>query len=67
VKALFIAQHGQEESEAFHERVNEELERLGSRVKDIQMATCLHEKSLGGRISIPMVIFSLMILYEESE
>jgi hypothetical protein len=67
VKALFIAQHGQEESDAFHERVNGELERLGSRVKDIQMGTCLHEKSLGGRISIPMIIFSVMVLYEESE
>ncbi len=66
MKALFIAQHGQEELEAFHTRVNAELARLGSQVRDVHMGTCLHEKSLGGRVSIPTVLFSVMVMYEES-
>ena len=65
MKTFFIAQHGQEELEAFTKRVNEELQRLGPSVKDVRMGTCLHEKSLGGRISIPTVLFALMVLYEE--
>ncbi|MBM3501046.1 MAG: hypothetical protein FJX74_20540 [Armatimonadetes bacterium] len=64
MKALFIAQHGQEEMDAFHERVNGELGRLGARIREVQMSTNLHEKSLGGRVSIPTVLFSLMVLYE---
>jgi hypothetical protein len=65
VKTLFISQHGQEELEAFTTRVNEELQRLGPTVKDVRMSTCLHEKSLGGRVSIPTVLFALMVMYEE--
>jgi len=67
VKTLFIAQHGQEELDQFTERVNEELARLGPKVKDIRMGTCLHEKSIGGRISIPTVLFALMVMYEDAE
>ena len=67
MKTLFIAQHGQEELDQFAERVNEELVRLGPKVKDIRMSTCLHEKSIGGRINIPTVLFALMVLYEEPE
>ncbi|MBM3476470.1 MAG: hypothetical protein FJX75_24625 [Armatimonadetes bacterium] len=66
MKTMFIAQHGQEELEAFTIRVNEELERLGPKVRDVRMSTCLHEKSIGGRINIPTVLFALMVLYEES-
>jgi len=61
-----MAQHGQEELDAFNARVNAEVERLGSAVKDIRMATCLHERSIGGRISIPTVIVTVMIVYEGS-
>jgi hypothetical protein len=67
MKLLFIAQHGQEEMDAFHTRVNGELARLGSRVKGVQMSSCLHEKSLGGRVTIPTVLFSLMVTYEDAE
>jgi len=65
MRVLLIAQHGQEDLEGFHQRVNTELARLGSQVKNVQMSCCLHERSLGGRIQIPTMLFSLMITYEE--
>lgn len=65
MKALFIAQHGQEESEAFHARVNAELARLGDRIKQVQFGACLHEKTIGGRANIPSILFTVMVLYED--
>ena len=66
MRVLLVVQHGQEELDDFSHRVNGELQRLGGSVRDVRMTTCLHERSIGGRVSIPTVIVTVMVLYEES-
>ncbi|MGQ9731161.1 MAG: hypothetical protein ACUVX8_07780 [Candidatus Zipacnadales bacterium] len=67
MRVLILNQGPQEELKDYHERVNGELARLGTRVKDVQMDSGLYERRVGERIRIPMLMMSVMIVYEETE
>jgi hypothetical protein len=65
MKALLVVQAPSEDLPAFQTRLNEALAELGDSIKDVKMAADIHEVSIAGRLSLPRVLNSILILYED--
>jgi hypothetical protein len=66
VKVSLLVQTPGEDSVSFGARVNEELARLGGAVKDVKMAAAIHEDQITGKVSLPRILSSVLIMYEDS-
>lgn len=67
MKALLVSQGSSEDLSSFSNRVNQELVRLGSTVRDVTMTSAVHESMIAGRVAIPRLLHSILVTYEDSQ
>lgn len=67
MKAVLVSQGSSEDLSSFNNRVNEELGRLGSTVRDVTMTSAVHESMIAGRVAIPRLLHSILVTYEDSQ
>ena len=65
MKASLLVQGPSEDTATFQARLNEELARLGDTVKDVKLSAGVHEVTIGGRLNLPRIISTVLVLYEE--
>jgi hypothetical protein len=65
MKVSLLTQGPSEDVATFTRRVNDELARLGDAVKDVKMSTGIHEVTIAGRLALPRVITSILIICED--
>jgi len=67
VKAVLVSQGSSEDLSSFNDRVNEELGRLGSAVRNVTMTSAVHESMIAGRVAIPRLLHSILVTYEDNQ
>ncbi len=65
MKASLVVQGPSEDVPAFDARLNRELTKLGDSVRHVHLAAGIHEVTIAGRLSLPRVLNSVLLLYED--
>jgi hypothetical protein len=65
MRASLVVQGPSEDIPAFTTRLNEELAKLGDSVRQVHLAAGIHEVTIAGRLSLPRVLNSILILHED--
>jgi hypothetical protein len=66
-KVALLSQGSSEDLSSFNTRVNEELARIGADMKDIAMTSNIHESMIAGRVAVPRMLHSVLIMYEAEQ